>query len=87
MLWQTNGEMMTHHEATAILDRVREGQQFSHFVILRALELTGDYEGIGSKGMDQALQKKSAGGGWGGGPILVATDPSGHCQETWSASR
>jgi hypothetical protein len=35
---------MTHHEATAILNRVREGQQFSYFVITRALELTGDYE-------------------------------------------
>ena len=78
---------MNHYEANRILDRAREGQQFSEFVILRALELTGDYEGIGSKGMDQALQKESAGGGWRGSPILVATDPSGHCQETWSVSR
>ena len=35
---------MTNYEANRILDRVREGQQFSHFVITRALELTGDYE-------------------------------------------
>ena len=49
---------MTHHEATAILDRAREGQQFSSFVILRALELTGDYEGDGSKGMDQSFPKQ-----------------------------
>ena len=35
---------MTHHEATAILNRAKEGQQFSQFVITRALELTGDYE-------------------------------------------
>lgn len=54
---------MTHHEATAILDRAREGQQFSSFVILRALELTGDYEGDGSQGMDQALSNQAAGGG------------------------
>lgn len=54
---------MTHHEATAILDRAREGQQFSSFVILRALELTGDYEGDGSQGMDQALSIQTAGGG------------------------
>ena len=39
---------MTHHEAHRILDRAREGQQFSKFVILRALELTGDYETNGS---------------------------------------
>lgn len=54
---------MTHHEATAILDRAREGQQFSSFVILRALELTGDYEGDGSKGMDQALSNQAANAG------------------------
>ena len=56
---------MTHHEATAILNRVREGQQFSHFVITRALELTGDYETNGSNGMDQALPQESLGGGRG----------------------
>jgi hypothetical protein len=78
---------MTHHEANRILDRAREGQQFSEFVILRALELTGDYEANGSIGMDQALQKESAGGGWRGSPILVATNPSGHCQETRTTSR
>ena len=70
---------MTHHEANRILDRVREGQQFSHFVITRALELTGDYEAIGSNGMDQAIQKESAGGRQGGSPILVAADFGRHC--------
>ncbi len=54
---------MTHHEATAILDRAREGQQFSSFVILRALELTGDYEGNGSKGMDQSFPDQKANAG------------------------
>ena len=54
---------MTYCEANRILDRVREGQQFSAFVILRALELTGDYEGDGSQGMDQALSNQAAGGG------------------------
>jgi len=78
---------MTHHEATAILNRVREGRQFSEFVILRALELTGDYEAIGSNGMDQAIQKEIFRGRQGGIPILVATDPVGHCQETRTTSR
>ena len=54
---------MTYCEANRILDRVREGQQFSAFVILRALELTGDYEGNGSQGMDQALSNQKASGG------------------------
>ena len=78
---------MTHHEATAILDRAREGQQFSEFVILTALELTGDYERDGSTGMDQALPQEDAGGRQGGSPILVATNSSGHCQKAWPASR
>jgi hypothetical protein len=78
---------MTHHEANRILDRAKEGQQFSHFVITRALELTGDYEANGSNGMDQTIQKESARGRWGGSPILVATNPSGHCQETRTTSR
>ena len=72
---------MTHHEATAILNRVREGRQFSEFVILRALELTGDYEANGSNGMDQAIQKEIFRGRQGRGPLLVSTSHSGHCQE------
>ena len=76
---------MNHYEANRILDRVKEGQQFSHFVITRALELTGDYETNGSNGMDQAIQKESARGRAGRSPILVATDSSRHCQETWAS--
>ena len=72
---------MTHHEATAILNRVREGQQFSKFVITKALELTGDYEEHRSLGMDQTLPQESLGGGQGRSPILVATNSSGYCQE------
>jgi len=78
---------VNHYEANRILDRVREGQQFSHFVITRALELTGDYETNGSNGMDQALPQESARGRTGGGSILVATDLVGHSQETWSSGR
>lgn len=52
---------MNYERATQILDRTREGWQFSEFVILRALELTGDYEPSGSAGMDTALQKKNFG--------------------------
>lgn len=77
---------MTHHEATAILNQVREGRQFSEFVILRALELTGDYEAIGSNGMDQAIQKEIFRGRQGRGPLLVSTSHSGHCQEARPSS-
>jgi len=78
---------VNHYEANRILDRVREGQQFSHFVITRALELTGDYEAHGSIGMDQAFQEESYGGGQRRSPLLVSTSDSGHSQETWAKSR
>jgi len=35
---------LTNQQANQILDRAKEGQQFSPFVIDQALELTGDYE-------------------------------------------
>ena len=78
---------MTHHEATAILNRVKEGQQFSHFVITRALELTGDYEEQRGNRMDEALPQESARRRAGGSAILVATDFVGHSQETRANSR
>ena len=78
---------MNHYEANRILDRVREGQQFSEFVITRALELTGDYEEHRSPRMDQALSEESLGGGQGRSPILVATDIVGHSEKAWGISR
>ena len=78
---------MTHYEANRILDRVREGQQFSHYVITRALELTGDYETHRSNRVGEALPQESHGGGQGRGSILVATDVVRHSQEAWSISR
>lgn len=78
---------MNHYEANRILDRVREGQQFSEFVITRALELTGDYEEQRSGRMDQAIQKENARGGQGRSPILVAADIVGHSKEAWGISR
>jgi ApbE superfamily uncharacterized protein (UPF0280 family) len=72
---------VNHAQATAILNRVREGQQFSHYVITRALELTGDYEEQRGSGVAGSIPQESLGGGQGRSPILVATDPRGHCQE------
>jgi len=78
---------VNHYEANRILDRVREGQQFSEFVITRALELTGDYEELGSGRVDQALSQKATRGGQGRSPILVATDIVGHSEKAWGISR
>ena len=49
---------MTHHEANRILDRAREGQQFSEFVITRALELTGDLKDCESREWIRRYRKK-----------------------------
>jgi len=53
-------KIMNHYEAHKILDRVREGQQFSHFVITRALELTGDYEEFQSEKLEDKHDKDIA---------------------------
>jgi len=54
---------MTYEQAQRILDRATEGWEFSEFVILRALELTGDYEPNGSSGVEETLPQESIGGG------------------------
>ena len=51
---------MTYETAQRILDRTREGWEFSEFVVLRALELTGDYEPDRSSGMDFSLQEENS---------------------------
>ena len=52
---------MTNEQANQILDRAKEGQQFSSFVIDRALSLTGDIDPDRSSGMGEALQEKDNG--------------------------
>ena len=70
---------MNYEQANRILDRVQEGWEFSEFVILRALELTGDYEPSGSGGVGQALPQESNGGWEAGSLELVARHARGHC--------
>jgi len=70
---------MTNEQANIILDRAQEGWEFSEFVILRALELTGDYEPSGSSGMGQAIPEESPGGWEAGSLELVARHARGHC--------
>jgi hypothetical protein len=43
MQWHNSGVKMNYEQANRILDRATEGWEFSEFVILKALELTGDY--------------------------------------------
>jgi len=39
---------MTHQMAMKILDKVRDGVHYPQWVILKALELTGDIDGHGT---------------------------------------
>ena len=50
---------MNYETAQRILDRATEGWEFSEFVILRALELTGDYEPNGGNRMDSQVQSQN----------------------------
>ena len=72
---------MNYERANQILDRTREGWEFSEFVILRALQLTGDYEPSGSKGMDTALQKEDSGTWEARSVCLVAEHAGRHNQK------
>jgi len=73
---------MNYERANQILDRAKEGWQFSEFVILRALQLTGDYEPSGSAGMDTALQKEDFGTWEARSVCLVAEHAGRHNQKT-----
>jgi len=77
---------VTYERANQILDRTREGWEFSEFVILRALELTGDYEPSGSTGMDTALQKTDAGTWEARSVCMVAEHAGRHNQKAGSES-
>ena len=48
--------------ANSILDRLKDGEQFSQSVIRTALRDTGDLADDGSEGLDQSLQEKNQGG-------------------------
>ena len=54
------GNDLTYENAKKILDRTREGWEFSEFVVLRALELTGDYEPNRSPRMGESLQEEDS---------------------------
>jgi hypothetical protein len=70
---------MNYEQAQRILDRATEGWEFSEFVILRALELTGDYEPDRSPRVDSPLQDKSERTWESQSLDVVAPYARGHC--------
>ena len=71
---------MTYEQANQILDRAKEGQQFSSFVIERALCLTGDIDPDRSQGMGEALSNEIEGGWEKRSVLLVANHIGRHNQ-------
>jgi len=71
---------MNYEQATRILDRLRDGWQFSEFVTLRALELTGDYDPDRSPRMGEVLSEESNGMWEKRSVLLVANHVGRHHQ-------
>ena len=78
---------MTYEQANQILDRIKEGQQFSPFVIDRALSLTGDIDPDRGGGMGEALQEKDDGVWEKRSVLLVANHIGRHNQTAGPESR
>ena len=72
---------MNYETAQRILDRIKEGQQFSPFVIDRALSLTGDIDPDRSPRMGEALSEESNGMWEKRSVSLVANYSGRHSQE------
>jgi hypothetical protein len=66
---------MNYQTANLILDRVVDGESYPLNIVNKALEMTGDlnglHEGMRSQGVDYALSQKDAGNGKGGSNGLV----------------
>ncbi|MFZ9069370.1 MAG: hypothetical protein ACO23R_18530 [bacterium] len=83
---------MNFYQANKILDRVRDGENYSIQTINKALELTGDLEPrgieeLGSSGMDQQVQEEDQ-RPWGiRSPSMVAKDVIRHSSDSWAISR
>ena len=78
---------MTNEQANQILDRAKEGQQFSPFVIDRALELTGDIDPDRGGGMGEALSEESNGVWEKRSLLLVANNIARHYEAARPESR
>jgi hypothetical protein len=73
--------------ANSILARLKDGEQFSQSAIDQALRDTGDIAPIGSKGLDQALQEESYGGGENRSMVMVAENLVRLSKKTWTTRR
>jgi len=72
------------YDHKSLLDKRREGQEFSLADINRALRNAGDLEPYGSQRVDKKVSQKTARAGQAGSPSMVGNCQSGHKKETWA---
>lgn len=80
---------MTHERlvANSILSRLKDGEEFSQFVIRTALIDAGDLAPDRGQGLDQALQKEDLGGRESRSLSVVASNLIRLSEKAWSESR
>lgn len=75
---------MNKEIANKLLDKVRDGQDFSFEQISAALYATGDiYAAMRGEGMEEALRGEGEGTGQVEGPELVDCRQERHSQDSW----
>jgi hypothetical protein len=72
---------LNNEQANKILDRAKEGQQFSPFVIDRALFLTGDIDPDRGSGMGQEISQEDN-GMWEKRSVLLVANHIGRHNQT-----
>ena len=72
------------YDHKSLLDKRREGQEFSLADINRALRDAGDLEPNRSKRMDKTLSQETIGTGQTANPDMVGGYEGGHQKTTWA---
>lgn len=73
--------------ANSILDRFKDGEQFSQSAIDQALRDTGDIAPDGGEVLDQAVQEENDGGGQSRGMGMVAENLIRLSKKAWTTRR
>ena len=73
--------------ANSILDRHKDGEQFSFATVRRSLEITGDIAPDGGEVLDQAVQEESQGGGSVRSMGMVAENLIRLSKKAWTTRR
>ena len=75
------------HIANSILDRHKDGEEFSPATIRRSLEITGDITPDGGEVLDQTIQEDSQGGGSVRSISMVAENLVRLSEKAWTTRR